>query len=585
MIQASPKIRLLLTCAALPLALGVACGDDDASSKGSGGAGGAGGSVSGGGGAGAGGGGASGGSGATGGSAGASGGSAGAGGASGGSAGSDGGTTDASDAGDAGGMGVYVDCVNGSDTTGNGTLSTPFKTIEKAAGVAAKGDVVTILDGKCDETTEPKFNQANGTVDFPDGVGVKAQNAGKVTLQGGTPFRSAGFKFVGSGSVTGLSFVRFGRAISASSGTLGVHETSFDDVYQGRPLELSGSVVATLTPGALTNYIGTNQHGIALLQGSAKLTVTGGAVSGALDSGISGDSLFAVRDASELVLTGVTLADNKLSGIAARNTAKVRVTSSSTIKNTASVACCGQSSIRLQDTALLEVTDSKIEAAPAPAILIDDVSATGSAKQTVSLSNSSITGSTHGILSLATSGALPTVSLDGVAIANNGTGISLQSGGVLVIKASTINDNKTPCGPGIYLGKASAVSSLELRSTQVKNNCTAGIQFLGAAGSSIDLGRGNSLGQNTITGNGTSGVGGLTVETAAAIVAYAAGNTWNPSVQAASASGTYAVPTGQNKLDVTGAQIGQNYAIKGSAAASIVVRLAENACIPQATCN
>jgi len=36
---------------------------------------------------------------------------------------------------------------------------------------------------------------------------------------------------------------------------------------------------------------------------------------------------------------------------------------------------------------------------------------------------------------------------------------------------------------------------------------------------------------------------------------------------------------------VTGAQIGQNYAIKGSAAASIVVRLAENACIPQATCN
>lgn len=575
------RSALLLACVLPCLVLGVSCGGDDDSSKGTGGVGGtsgSGGAVAGGG-AGSGGVGASGGTGATAGSGGSTGGSAGSGG---GGTGGDGGP---GDAGDAGVVGVYVDCLKGSDTTGNGTLSAPFKTIEKAAGVATKGNVVTILDGKCDETTEPKFAQANGTIDIPDGVGVQAANAGKVTLQGAAALRSSGLKFLGSGSVSGLAFVRFGRAISASAGTLTVQGTSFDDIWQGRPLELSGSVVATLAPGSLTNYIGTNQHGFALLQGSAKLTLSGGSIGGALDSSVSGDALFLVRDASELVLSGVTLTDNKLSGVAARNTAKVRLTSQTSFKNTASLACCGQSSVRLQDASLLEMTDSKIEGASAPAILVGDATAGGSAAPTLNLKNASLTGNSHGILSLSTITAVPTVTLDGVTIGSNGGGISLQSGGLVDIKASAIKDNKTPCGPGIYIGKPSVVSSLKMRSTEVKNNCTAGVQFLGAAGSTLDLGRGDSLGQNTLSGNGVSGVGGLTVETAAAITAYAAGNTWIASVQGASGTGTYAVPTGQNKLDVTGAVIGQNYAIKGSAAASIVIRLAENACIPQQTCN
>lgn len=578
------KALILSTLGALGMA--VACGGDDEKSKSSTGGGGStstGGAP--GGGASGGTGGTSGGAGGTAGAAGGSGGSggiAGAGGASsGGAAGSDAGS-------DAGSVDTYVDCSNGNDTTGNGTLGAPFKTIEKAAGVAVSGQFVSILDGQCDETTEPKFNQVNGSVDFADGVGVKAMNPGKVTLQGRATTRSAGFKFLGSGSVSGVSFTRFGKAISASSGQLSVSHTSFNDVYQGRPIELSGTAVATLTPGTLTNYVGANQRGFALIQGTAKLTVTGGSIVGVLDSAISGDTIFSVRDQSELVLSGVTLLDNKLSGINVRNTAKARLIAQTAIKNTASGACCGQSAVRLSDNATLEMTDSKIESTPAPGIVIDDVSSgTGTAQQSVNLKNSSIVGSTSAaIRASATSGAHPTLTLEGATLTGNSGGISLALGGIVDIKSSFINDNKAGlCGAGVFLGGNAALSSLKIRGTELKNNCGAGVQFQGAAGSTFDLGRGDALGQNTLTGNGTTGVGGISLETAAALVAFAAGNTWIPSVQSASATGAYAVPGGQNKLDVTGVQTGANYVIKGSAAANITLRLAENACVPQATCN
>lgn len=298
--------------------------------------------------------------------------------------------------------------------------------------------------------------------------------------------------------------------------------------------------------------------------------------------------MFSVRDQSELVLSGVTLADNKLSGIAVRGSAKARLLAQTTIKNTASVACCGQSSVRLSDTATLEMVDSKIEASPATGVLIDDTtSGTGTAAQTVSLKGSAITGSKGSAIgALVTTLAHPTVTIESSSLTGNGAGVSLGKGGIVDIKSSFINDNKTSsCGAGVFLGGTTVVSSLKIRSTEIKNNCAAGVSFQGAAGSSFDLGRGNAPGQNTLSGNGTSGVGGVTLETSAAIVAHAAGNTWIASVQSASATGTYAVPTGQNKLDVTGAQTGANYVIKGSAAASITLRLAENACLPQGTCN
>jgi hypothetical protein len=244
--------------------------------------------------------------------------------------------------------------------------------------------------------------------------------------------------------------------------------------------------------------------------------------------------------------------------------------------------------VHLNDTATLEMVDSKIEASPTTGILIDDtIAGTGTATQTVSLKGSSITGSKGSAIgSSVTILSHPTLTIESSTITGNGAGVSLGKGGVVDIKTSFINDNKAvSCGAGVFLGGATVVSSLKIRSTEIKNNCAAGVSFQGAAGSSFDLGRGNAPGQNTLTGNGTSGVGGVTLEPGAALVAYASGNTWTASVQAASATGTYAVPSGQNKLDVTGAQTGANYVIKGSAAASTTLRLAENACIPQATCN
>src|SRR5437763_10352669 len=52
---------------------------------------------------------------------------------------------------------LYVDCVNGSDATGAGTLASPWQTIQKGADSAAPGDTVNVLPGRCDGTNQPVF--------------------------------------------------------------------------------------------------------------------------------------------------------------------------------------------------------------------------------------------------------------------------------------------------------------------------------------------------------------------------------------------------------------------------------------------
>lgn len=46
-----------------------------------------------------------------------------------------------------GGATIYVDAVNGDDTTGNGTDTTPYKTVEKAVTAAASGATIQLGAG------------------------------------------------------------------------------------------------------------------------------------------------------------------------------------------------------------------------------------------------------------------------------------------------------------------------------------------------------------------------------------------------------------------------------------------------------
>ena len=475
-------------------------------------------------------------------------------------------------------IGAYVDCENGSDDN-DGTEPNPLKTLTKATTVATSGTTIVVLDGLCDETTQPEFNNANDSVEFPDGLKLRAETNGGVTFHGVGGYRSAGIKFLGSGSVTGIHFEALGTGISASSGILTVTETSFNDVYQGYPLDLSGTVVATISPGSLDSYIGDNQRTFARVQGSAKLTVLGGNISGALDSGISGAALFMVYEDGELVLDAVTMEDNDHNGVVAVGSSRAVIQNGSLIRNTGANACCNQTAVHVGGTAEMEIIDSAIENSPSGSVLL--TAGTPSLK----LVNSNIVGgASAAINAYIYSESLPTVTIEGSTISNNGNGLFFNYDTTLDIEGSFIEDNNAASGRGIALN-FSQVNNVKLRNTVISGHGYEGVQAYGTTGSVFDFGRGNDLGGNTLAGNtlaDAASTGNVTVLVAANMTVYAAGNTWD-NVQAAVA-GEYAVSSG-NVLDVSGTAPGPNYAINGADAATTTLRLAEDACVPTNSCN
>jgi hypothetical protein len=482
-------------------------------------------------------------------------------------------------------IGAYVDCQNGSDDN-SGTEASPLKTLAKAATVATSGTTIVVADGTCDETTEPAFDDASGSVDIPDGVHIRAENTGSVTFHGINGYRSAGIKFLGSGSITGIHFEQFGRAISASTGVITVTSTSFDDIYQGAPIELSGTAQATLSPGGVANYIGDNQRTFAILSDTAKLTVDGGTIEGALDSGISGGALFMVNGDSELVLDGVSLIDNKHGGVAVVGTAKATIKNGSSIKNTSANACCNQAPVRVGVNGELEIIDSTIEGSPTvgirftegtPKLLLDGATITGSAS--------------YALFAQVYSDAYPTITITDTTISNNANGFYFNYDTTLEIRDSFIRDNGASSGRGLYLNPA-AVHHVFIRGTEFSGHGAEALTANGTTGSTFDLGRGNDLGGNDFSGNGlAAGYANVSLTLAANMTVYAAGNTWDAGAQGAAPLGSadplpghYAVSSG-DVLDVSGAQqTSLNYDILGGNAGTSTLRLAEKACAVTSTC-
>jgi hypothetical protein len=485
-------------------------------------------------------------------------------------------------------IGAYVDCEAGDDE-GEGTLESPLKTLALAASVAPAGTSVVVLAGLCDETTQLPFNTANGRVTLPDQVSLRAAVPGTVTFHGLDGYRSAGIELAGSGKISGIHFERFGIGISASSGTVELSDLTFNDVYQGSPLELSGTAQVTLSPGAVTNYVGDNQRSFAQLKGQAKLIVNGGSIEGALDSGISGAAMFSVTEQSALVLDGVTLQGNAHSGVRVVGNGSLVVQNGSVIRSTASVACCNQGSVIVGGTATFELIDSDIEDSPATGIQL----VTGA--PTVIARHASITGSAYTAINAEIySDSYPSITLEDVELSGNGTGVFSNYGASIDILDSVITDNDgNGCGTGLSLN-ATQVNLIKLRGTTISDHCNSGAAIVGGAGSTFDLGRGDDPGLNVFVGNNPSSTAGqaqISVNVPAATVVYAAGNTWMPGVQAAAAANSVSPPPGQyaviagNVRDVTGSvATGGNYVILGAGAASTTLRLAEAACVPSNTC-
>ena len=504
-----------------------------------------------------------------------------------GGGGSDGATASGGAPGGAGGgpgvepevIGAYVDCEAGDDS-GDGTLGEPLKTLALAATRAPAGTTIVVLDGLCDEATQAPFSTANGKITLPDGVSLRAETPGGVTFHGVNGSRSAGIALAGSGKVSGIRFERFGIAISASSGQVELSELTFSDVRDGHPLNLSGTVEATLTPGSVVNYIDTNQSHFAWLSDSAKLTVLGGRIEGAVDSQISGASLFTAVDDSVLVLDGVTLEDNEFSGVVATGNAKLTIKNGSLIRNTASKACCNQGPVRVEGMAQLELLDSDIEGSPTSAINLT----TGTPK--ITIRRSKLVGSREGaIVSAIGSNSYPTIVLEDVELRDNVRGIYSNYGASIDIVNSVVTDNGLRgCEAGLHLN-LTQVNHVKLRGTTVFGHC--GLALVGSAGSSFDLGRGNDPGLNVLTGDPVkTGYARVSIDVAAGIVVYAAGNTWLAGEQGSGPAGSslplpgqYAVVTGHVR-DVTGpVSSGANYQISSG-----VIRLAEDPCAVNDSC-
>lgn len=80
----------------------------------------------------------------------------------------------------------YVDANNGNNTTGNGALNTPYKTIQKAITVAQDGDLIYIQEGIYDVTN------SDGGSGYRSGLSNNSKNINFVGVKGKTIFQING---------------------------------------------------------------------------------------------------------------------------------------------------------------------------------------------------------------------------------------------------------------------------------------------------------------------------------------------------------------------------------------------------------
>jgi hypothetical protein len=154
------------------------------------------------------------------------------------------------------------------DDTAAGTIDAPFETLAHAASVAQAGDTIVFLDGAYTLAT---------TVTIPDGVSLRAENAGAATVTG-SGF-NARIRLAGDTRLTGLELTAFYTAIdfagaATATGTLTIEGTKFTNCQQVC-LVLTGAVQAEVT-GAAGVVLSNGGQSFATLAQTASLTIEGG---------------------------------------------------------------------------------------------------------------------------------------------------------------------------------------------------------------------------------------------------------------------------------------------------------------------
>lgn len=483
----------------------------------------------------------------------------------------DAGVTDAGfDAGvlDAGPRGLYVS-PTGSDSN-DGTRATPFRTLAHAASVAQAGEVIIPLAGVYDATTQPAFGQFNNVgVRIPDGVSVLPEAPGQVTFRG---LQGMGIDFLGSGNIGAIRMedltisVRFRRGVGTVVGV----DFSGCGVGGGGDqscVEVRGDAGVTLSPlpGGNPDYFHATSYALAGSYESGQLTIRGGRLSGARDTGISGNAAIRAADLSRLVIEDLIMEGNTTPiGIATSGGAQVTITRLTANGTTGwFLGAYGGSNVTLRDSTITGF-DNAVVVPPN----------TGSTAR-VTLDNVRVGWSrVFGIFS--GYGTSPRLELVNSQIVDAGAN-AINLGGDFGVTALIMRGSVVTGAPqhAIQLVNGSTPFRLEVRNSTVTRNGQIGFYLAGAANSVFDLGTGSDAGNNAIFDNvltGSAGHANLRFDGPAGTTALASGNRWQPFVQGANSQGRFAATDGGSAVTLTGRVTGTNVYIETVGA---TVRLAE----------
>jgi hypothetical protein len=407
-----------------------------------------------------------------------------------------------------------------------------------------------------------------------DGIRVRARELGAARLQ-------VRLTLLGSHRVEGL--VVDGGA--ANTGNPGIDLTTGTSVLEGvtfsgrlaTALKVSGDAVVTVLPGEVTDYLADllayndypGYNPFVEVFGTAQLTLAGGTFGGpglgygAALARLNYGAAFAVRGDGRLVVDGVTL-KLRTRGIGLLQNASLLLKDSSLTAVAMTDFGYGVWAMNNGGAAKIEIEGSTISgfnsSSSAAVAVVDDPPEQTHA--TMQITDSTLSNCAFGVM--VNTPDFGQLTFDQVDIKDNlFGGVYCPGSCTLDMSGGTVSGNgsysvSTGWGyyGGLHFGASNTVYDIKLRGVTIADNrnivnngntnaeANSGITLAGTAASVFDLGTGADPGGNTFVGNDTgNATSNLNVKVNAAVVVSAVGNTFDPSIQAASATGTYALGT------------------------------------------
>jgi hypothetical protein len=457
--------------------------------------------------------------------------------------------------------GLYVG-TTGSDTTGDGSVGSPFASLTKAVATAKAGDTIVFLAG-----TYTVLGKQIATTVIPDGVNLMAEAPGAVTLSGDG--NATFFKLAGSSQIEGFKFNSFQSVVEfvdgpTATGTLTIKDSSFKSCSY-RCLNLSGTTTTNIQL-ADDAVLGDSGPNFALVDNQASLQVTGGI----FQFYQGGNVINATADAS-VTLDHTTFVDCTSLSLMLDMRAAAHLSH-------VNMAVLASGLITQKGQSSLTIADSDLSVSPPSATgqcIRLEMDGVGS----IEITDSKLHDCNGGF-----SGALPkSLTLTRVEIYSMKFGGLDLTGGAGSVGASVfITDSNFHdfAGPSLRINNGANDTKLKVRGTKFLNNTGANsdtVVLQTSLGSDLDFGTLAEPGGNTFANNNVNNTALRLGVNGWAMTANAVGNTWIAGVQGADAQGHYAATGGAGaKLDIDNTSpnaVGRNYSV---AYAGSHIRLAQN---------